>query len=335
MTVTEALAGLAPHLAAVASTQRGVFTGDQARQAGYSDSEIQRLRRLRGRPGRWWSIRRGVYVVKQWYDALSPAERHEVNVFALHLVLVEPAVHSHVSAAVELRLEMLDPDLDTLHVTRGDLRGSREEAGVHHHAAELPDGHVLRREAQPDITTRARTAVDVARDTDRLEAAVAVCDSVLRDGVTPEELTEMMIRCRNWRGARMASRAVSMADGRAANPGESWSRVLLIAHGQAPTDLQTPFYDERGLIGYVDFYWEAEQTIGELDGKVKYRVAADAGPEEATQALVAEKLREDRLRATGLEVVRWGYGELYRPRLLMAKVGAARARGASRRRRAS
>jgi hypothetical protein len=334
MDVTQALAGLAPRLAAQAATQRGVFTGDQAREAGYADSEIQRLRRLKRLPEQWWSIRRGVYVVKQWYDALSGLEQHQVRLAALALVLVEPAVHSHVSAAVELDLAMLDPDLKELHVTRADLKGSRHEAGVHHHAADLPESDVLRRPHRASVTNAARTAVDIARECLRIEQAVAVCDSALRAGVTREELTEVMTRCRSWPGARLASRAVSMADGRSANPGESWSRVVLVANGQAPTDLQHAFYDDRGLIGYSDYFWEEEMVVGELDGKLKYGVAPGATPEEASQAIIAEKFREDRIRALGHEFVRWGVGDLYRPQLLVARVAAARQRGAERRRRA-
>jgi hypothetical protein len=332
--VTRALAGLAPCLAAKAATQCGVFTGDQARAAGYTDSEIQRLRRVKRLPEQWWSIRRGVYVIKRWYDALSDMEQHQVRLAALALVLVEPAVHSHVSAAVELGLEMLDPDLEELHVTRAELKGSRHEAGVHHHAADLPESDVLRRPDRADVTNAARTAVDIARASPRLEQAVAVCDSALRAGVTREELTEVMTTCRSWPGARLASRAVSMADGRSANPGESWSRVVLVANGQAPTDLQHAIYDDQGLIGYSDYYWKEEMVVGEFDGKLKYAVAPGATPEEASRAIIAEKIREDRIRARGHEFVRWGVGDLYRPQRLVARVAAARQRGAERRRRA-
>jgi hypothetical protein len=323
---------LAPRLAAAAASQQGVFTGDQARDAGYTSNEIQRMRRPGSVP-RWWSIRRGVYVVKSWYDGLPAVDQYRVRLAALGLVLHAPAVLSHVSGAVLLGLEMLDPDLSELHVTRAELKGSRHEAGVHHHAAELSVFDVLCQPGEPAVTTAVRTAVDVARQTDRLEQAVAVCDSALRSGVTHEQLTAVMNRCRSWPGARLASRAVSMADGRAANPGESWSRVVLTTHDQAPTHLQREVRDQRGLVGYVDFFWEDDGVVGEFDGKVKYAVPLGASPDEATRSIVAEKIREDRLRAQGLEVVRWGYGELYRPEVIVAKVVRARQRAAARERR--
>ena len=52
-------------------------------------------------------------------------------------------------------------------------------------------------------------------------------DSSLRMGVTPDELMAASSHCRTWPGARMAEGALPIADGRAANPGESWSRVDL------------------------------------------------------------------------------------------------------------
>src|SRR3954451_4463051 len=138
-----AMRSLAPALAATAGTQRGTFTAVQAMSAGYSMDEIQRLRRCRDLR-RWWSIRRGVYVVHKWYAGLSPSEQHGGGLAALSLVLTEPFVFRHETAAVELGLAMLDPDLSRLHVTRGDLDGARTEAGVTNHAAELRPDEVVR-----------------------------------------------------------------------------------------------------------------------------------------------------------------------------------------------
>jgi len=123
---------------------------------------------------------------------------------------------------------------------------------------------------------------------------------------------------------------VSHADGRAANPGESWSRVELIRHGVPPDDLQVALHDQDGLIGYGDFGWDG--VIGEFDGKVKYGVAAGTDPERAGGVLWAEKIREDRIRALGLEVVRWTFADLGRPGLVAARVRRAMARRDERRR---
>ena len=124
------------------------------------------------------------------------------------------------------------PDHTLLHVTRANRAGTRLEAGVDHHVAELPDHDVVdARGRRHRVTSVARTAVDVARDTDRFECAVAAFDSALRRGVTREELAAALDAARSWPGARLASGALPLADGRADNPGESWSRVVLIALG--------------------------------------------------------------------------------------------------------
>ncbi len=130
----------------------------------------------------------------------------------------------------------------------------------------------------------------------------------------------------------MAGRALLLADARAANAGESWSRVELIRHGVAPTDLQRRLHDDDGLIGVADFVWDAQRVVGEFDGRQKYRVADGATPEAAAAVLWAEKRREDRIRAIGYEVVRWVYADLYDPVRLAARVREALARGEARRR---
>lgn len=64
-----------------------------------------------------------------------------------------------------------------------------------------------------------------------------------------------------------------------------------------PTDRRHAIYDDQGLIGYSDYFWEEEMVVGEFDGKLKYAVAPGATPQEASRAIIAEKIREDRIRA--------------------------------------
>ena len=178
------------------------------------------------------------------------------------------------------------------------------------------------------VVTKARSVVDVARGTDRLECAVAAFDSALRAGVPREELWKVFHGMRSWPGARLVARAIEMADGRAENPGESFSRVVLVRVGLPPDDLQVPMWDDEGLIGYSDFGWVG--VYGELDGGRKYGLYDPAMDEHAAKLVVwREKKREDRMRVQR-EVVRWGIADLYRPKVLRGRVLAAMARAAAR-----
>jgi hypothetical protein len=311
---------LRPALLAVSATQRGVFSAAQAYRVGYTQKEVQRLRAAKDLV----TVRRGVYAAGRTYLTAPPAEQLRMRVAALALALTAPAVISHQTAASEHQLDLLEPDNSLLHVTRTGRSGTRHEAGVDHHIAELGVDDVVDVPGAPlPVTPLPRTAMDVARDTDRFECAVAVFDSVLRAGVPREDLDRELDRARSWPGARLASGALPIADGRAANPGESWSRVVLIRLGLEPLDLQVRLADDLGLIGYADFGWDG--VIGEFDGKGKYGVGADVDPAQAGQIVYAEKLREDRIRRLGLGVARWGWAELYRPSVIAHRVRQAHA----------
>ena len=92
--------------------------------------------------------------------------------------------------------------------------------------------------------------------------------------------------------------------------------MRLVAQGLPEPRLQTPFYDEDGLIGFVDMEWHEWRVIGECDGASKY-----AGRED----VVREKIREDRLRALGFVVVRWTWQDLMaNPAAVAARVTKAR-----------
>jgi hypothetical protein len=316
--MTSALA-LHPGLRAVALAQRGVFTATQAYAFRHTQQELQRLRAA----GLLLSVRRGIYVESaRWADA-SSATRLRIRTVALSLALSAPAVLSHQSAAAELGMELLEPDHALLHVTRADRSGTRFEAGVDHHVAELLPHEIVEVEAGVmPLTSLARTALDVSRETDRFECALAAFDSALRCGASEDELRAAMDRARSWPGARLASGALPLADGRAANPGESWSRAVLIGLGMPPDDLQVELVDDQGLIGYADFGWG--DVIGEFDGKLKYGVDEQTDPQEAGRIVYAEKVREDRIRRLGYGVARWGWAELHRPTIIGHRVRVAR-----------
>ena len=112
-------------------------------------------------------------------------------------------------------------------------------------------------------------------------------------------------------------RVLSVADPLSESAGESFSRAIMIQHGFPPPVLQVPFSDSRGFIGRPDFDWEEFKTLGEFDGYEKYSARKYLRGRTPSEVVVAEKNREDRLRAKGYKVVRWVWDDLKDSRRLI------------------
>lgn len=83
--------------------------------------------------------------------------------------------------------------------------------------------------------------------------------------------------------------------------------------GLEPPVLQQAVYDSDGLVGYADFYWKQAKVVGEFDGVAKYVKPEFLMGRTASQAVVDEKGRENRIRAAGFKVVRWDWADLMEP----------------------
>ena len=130
----------------------------------------------------------------------------------------------------------------------------------------------------------------------------------------------------------MLSGALPIADGRADNPGESWSAGDPDPSSDvAPTDLQVRLEDEEGLIGYADFGW-GDDVVGELDGKGKYGNRGRHGPGGSGAHRAPREATRGPNPGCGAEVARWEGAHHYRPGVIGQRVRAAMARAAQRRR---
>lgn len=172
------------------------------------------------------------------------------------------------------------------------------------------------------VASPARAVLDTARLT-TVVAGVMAADAALRRGLTtPEELGAVLATMRGLGGVARARVCCELADARSESPGESWSAVVMHEHGIPRPERQHDFYDARGFIGRGDFWWPEARVVGEFDGRMKYGRGNPSGrpPEDV---LWDEKVREDRLRATGPTVVRWTTTDLRRP---ASWIGMLRAR---------
>lgn len=115
----------------------------------------------------------------------------------------------------------LPPELPQVVVPRGRNVTAARRRGVDLRWAAPTDD-----ERAAGVTSRVQTVLDCARYLD-LDAALAVADSALRDGVTR---TELLLACARLprTGRSRAYRVVELADARAANPFESVLRALLL-----------------------------------------------------------------------------------------------------------
>ncbi len=187
-----------------------------------------------------------------------------------------------------------------------------EELGVRLHCTDLDN-------------TLADTLADL-----RLDASAVVLDAVMagRDALAEHRRTRAQLAAlaRNESSAAPRRRmlaAVRFADPASESPGESRSRAVIHQLGFVAPVLQREVRDARGLAGRADFWWPSVNVVGEFDGMVKYARSRELSGQDPSEVVVSEKLREDRLRAAGCGVVRWGWADLEDPRRLAAKLDAA------------
>ena len=226
--------------------QSRCFRGSDAVKNGQLTAE-----QLRG-PA-WRRLFRDVYA-----DADLPVT-HRLRCRAVGLILPPGAALTASSAACVDALP-LGAEREPVHVlvppgTRFSPRGCRARQ------AWLPPTHI--RLGEPPITVPQRTAWEIARGPDLVEAVVTL-DVLLHHKYFRAGSMD------SWAAAyprSRAAKALSLADGRAESPQESRARLRIIAAGfPAPT----PQYEVRinGLfLARLDLAWPAAKVAVEYDGE--------------------------------------------------------------------
>jgi very-short-patch-repair endonuclease len=339
-----------PRLLALAYRQGGVFSAAQAARYGCGPNELRRLLRHMV----IHSVQQGIYCPSHLIDR-DALVRHRVRCAAVLLARGNPAVDGRpvlvagsLSAAalwqltVPRSLRDLDPKVTTvlgpgdgrtpwvpkaIHLISGDRVRRTYRRDVHVCPAALAPEDIAFRDHLP-LTALARTAIDLCRHSTSWPDAVIVADSALSLGLDKVELEAAAARAAGWRGGTTALRAAAFADARSQSAAESRARALFAEHDALTGfDLQVRIGDANGFIAQVDFLFREHRTIVEIDGKVKYtdpwRTPGDV--------LWNEKLREDRLRDAGFEVVRVTWKQLVtEPGRVIERILAAFARAARR-----
>ncbi|PPG48495.1 hypothetical protein C5C24_16095 [Rathayibacter sp. AY2B3] len=280
-----------------------------------------------GRSDEFVRLRRGVYVrAGEWAEA-SVDERQRARIDAVAATWTAPFFLRESAAAV-WGLPLVEPLAETVHVEGATDVGSRTRNGVaEHRGARLPSLALIDGLAVSDL---AQTVFDPARFSSFRRAVVAA-DHALRlvdEGGSPLLTREELLRRHaelppGSRGRTTSAAVIAFADPASETPLESISRVAVHVGGLPALVLQHPVRDQDGLAGIVDFFFEEASVIGEADGDHKYTDPAFLRGRSPEQMLLAEKRREDRLRARVRSVVRWGWREAYEVRPLLVRLSRA------------
>jgi predicted transcriptional regulator of viral defense system len=284
-----------PRLRSVADRRLGVFTSQEAQDAGYTVDDIKVALRTR----RWVRLRKGVYVEAATLAASDERGRHLLDGVAVLLSLAAGPVLSHSSAA---RLHgLLVPRAAGPVVRVTDVGQWRAGKGYRVARAALPPEDVVPW-LRFGATSAGRTLVDCGREWGLADAVVAM-DAALHDGlVSRPALSAAVHSARHRAGASAAARAAGLSDGRAESPLETRGRLALLAAGLPAPELQVELHDDRGFVARVDGWYDEAAVALEFDGRVKYLDPRDG--RAPGEVLWAEKRREDRIRALDVRVVR-------------------------------
>ena len=286
-----------------------------------------RLRRMCGE-GALRRLRPGAYVEPAELEGLFPENRHRLEIMATARALRRPAVISHASAAVMHELPMWNVDLRRAHFTRAGTEGGFSTTRTLMHVAPLADDEIVRINGLA-VTSAARTVADLSRSVP-FEQAVVGGDGALNMGlVTGPELDETIEAFRRRHGFKAAAKAIAFMDHRSESAGESRSRVAMHRIGLPKPELQRVVRQGYATLGRVDFYMEDHGVVGEFDGRGKYERGRRPG-ESVGDVVDREKQRENALRESGAEVVRWTWRDLERPWVIRQRFEDAFARARTR-----
>ncbi|MEV4809507.1 DUF559 domain-containing protein [Micromonospora avicenniae] len=283
----------------IAAVRDGIVTLEQARAAGLTVHEVQRLCRT----GRWQVIARTSYLVDaELQDGPSRRARIRAAVASFG-----PGAVAVLATAAELHGIAGLRSTDEIHLSVPGPLARPARAGqpdvVVHQLAIAPEQVDL---VQGVAATRPlRTLTDLVLREERYPA-VCLLDSALNRGlVSGEDLLRVPGLIRGRRGAVAARGYLAEADGRAQSPLETRTRLRCVDGRVPPDALQLAVRDDDGyLLGVGDLGWRRPKVIAEADGR---------GAHDSPHAVFADRRRQNRLVNAGWTVLRFTWADTLRP----------------------
>lgn len=273
--------------------------------------------------GEYRKVRRGALTADVAGHDEWQTRRHEAlaRIVAVDHKLTNGAVMSHSSAAILHGLWLYRVP-SVVHVIQAAKPNGRGAPDIHRHSTALDEEHVTT-VGGIRATTIERTIVDCARTMHPRDALV-VADAGMRALIRPDrrrkpQYAEAIEQLRSrlmtmvghgpGHGRRRARAVLRASDPYAESPPESVLRWIAVSRGLPAPVVQLPVRT-RGGVFYVDLGWRWHRKLEdgswqvlrtvlcEYDGELKYRAGGGlvSSAAEASDAVVAEKLREDLIR---------------------------------------
>jgi len=287
-----------------------VFSRREAVDFGYRDQELT----AGVRDGVLVRIRQGAYTSSEIWSKAFPEQRHQMRAHAVMRAHTVPLALSHTSAAVEHKLRLYRPELGQVHVTCLGRPLARATRDLIYHEGPVLDRDL--REVNGFLAIEpVRAGLEAAMLAD-IPSGLVVLDSVIDLGHGDLDAVHRAFeRVRGWPRTRKLNVTVRLVRTGSNSAGESLFRYLgWQEHLPAPV-LQFEVRDEMGVvIAHTDFAWPEYGVLGEFDGKSKYGRLLKPG-ETPEQAVIREKIREDRIRElTQWLMIRFIWDDLRQPR---------------------
>ena len=285
----------------------------------------------RAKRGELVRVRRGTYVRAAYWAELNNRQRHGLHAAALVNTASLTPIFNLQTAALLWGLGVVGVPKHLCTVTE-DPTGGRSKHGIRRSLGSRDVA--VARLGDFQVTDKVRTTAELAATLNFAEA-LAVVDSSRREsgqGKSPEvddwdkerawgqpsnvdELADGMAVLTSQSRRRRASKILELSTDKSESVGESMSRARMILLNFPVPTLQGSFALRNGRTARTDFWWPELDLVGEFDGNGKYLRKRLRGNQTIQQAVMAEKARENGLRALGLTVIRWGWAEMMDPRV--------------------
>ncbi|MFK0041248.1 hypothetical protein ACIQTW_15550 [Paenarthrobacter sp. NPDC090517] len=275
-------------------------------------------------------VRRGTYARHAYWAELNERQRHGLQAAALVNTTRTPPIFNLQTAALLWGLGVVGVPKHLCTVT-ADPTGGRSKHGIRRSFGVRDNGVAQLGEFR--VTDKIRTTIELAASLNFAEA-LAIVDSSRRNqkwgdalqvdnwnkdkpwgppsGV--DELIGAVSALTSQSRKRRAGMVIELSTDESESVGESMSRAQMILLNFPVPSLQGSFTLKTGHTARTDFWWPELDLVGEFDGYGKYLRKELRGKQTIQQTVMAEKARENGLRALGLSVVRWDWSDMMNPK---------------------